>query len=62
MQIIKPLNPTLVELSDEDITIMHLAFYEYRDLLKRDKKLRKDKKCERLARVSRMITLVDLLM
>ncbi|MCK5243424.1 hypothetical protein KAR34_13325 [bacterium] len=62
MQILKPTNPILVELSDEDITIMHLAFYEYKDLLKRDTKLRKDKKCERLTRVRRMITLVDLLM
>lgn len=61
MQIIKPLNPVVVELPDEDITIMHLAFYEYRDMLKRDNKLRKDKKRARLKRVSRMITIVDLL-
>ena len=62
MQIIKPMNPILVELSDDDITIMHLAFYEYKDLLKKDRKLRKDKKRERLVRVHRMITLIDLLM
>jgi hypothetical protein len=62
MQIIKSLNPVVVELSNEDITIMHLAFYEYRGLLKKDKKLRKDKKQKRLKGVSRMITLVDLLL
>jgi hypothetical protein len=41
---------------------MHLAFYEYKDVLKRDKKLRKDKRRARLKDVSRLISLVDLLM
>ena len=56
------MHPVVIELSNEDITIMHLAFYEYRDILKKNKNLCKNKKCERLKGVSRMITLVDLLL
>ncbi|MCD4813945.1 hypothetical protein K8S19_09675 [bacterium] len=62
MQILKSYAPIMVELSDEDITIMHLAFYEYRDFLKKDKKLALNKRKKRLENVGRMITLVDLLL
>ncbi|MCD4813212.1 hypothetical protein K8S19_05920 [bacterium] len=62
MEIINPRSPLVVELSDEDITLMHLAFYEYRDYLKKNRALRKDKKRWRMKKLGKLIVLVDLLM
>ncbi len=62
MQIIKPYYPLIVELSEDDVTIMHLAFYEYKDLLKKDRQLSVQKRRARMQKVCKMINLVDLMM
>lgn len=62
MEILKSHSPIVVQLSYEDITLMHLAFYEYKDWVKKNKMMKKDKKRRRLREMSRLITLVDLLM
>lgn len=62
MEIVRPNLPFLVELRDDDITIMHLAFYEYSDILKKNKQINSDKKRKHLQKINRMIALVDSMM
>lgn len=62
MQVLKSLSPVIMELSYEDITILHLSLYQFKDWLKHTDKINKLKKRKRMQEVSRMITLVDLLL
>jgi len=61
MQILNSYNPVILELDFDDIRLMHLAFYEYKNFLKRNNQIKKDKKRIKMRRLCRMITLVDFL-
>jgi hypothetical protein len=62
MQILKSTRPVVVELSRDDIAVIHLALYQYKTWLKYDKTFDKHSRRKRLVGVNRMKALVDLMM
>lgn len=51
----------LLEITPDEMLVIHCALYQWKACLKYTKLLDKDKKRQKLARLNRMITLVDLL-
>lgn len=57
----KTLDKTLLEITPDEMLVIHCALYQLKTWLKYTKELDKARKRKRLARLNRMITLVDLL-
>lgn len=62
MQILKPMNPIILELTEDDLTLMHLSFYEFKDFLMKTRQIKKEKKQSYTKQLTKIIHLVDLLM
>jgi len=62
MEILNSFNPVVVTLCHEDVRTLHLALYDYKDGLKRNKALKKDIKRARLRNATKLIVLIDLLL
>jgi hypothetical protein len=60
MQIVKSSFPLLVEIDDIDITLFHLALYEYKEHMKKTNKSKRKRKLYQ--DLNRLIALVDLMM
>jgi hypothetical protein len=57
----KTMEKILLEITPDEMLVIHCALYQWKACLKYTKLLDKDKKRQKLARLNRMITLVDLL-